>query len=317
MGVEVDPHPDCFAIRPPLFKGRYRTESAARSFIANDTPQLPRLHLAQRGRLHLAAVEHIGTARVEMATGRRLDRARHVALQHDLLALDGGVRHRHGGEQRLRVGMLRRGEQRLLVGVFDDAAEIHHGDVVADVLHHGEIVRDEQVSEAELVLQVHHEIEDLRLDRHVERRDRLVADDQARLQRERARDADALALPAGKLVRIVVDMLGAQPDALEDVGDARAAFLGVADAMHAQRLADDVACRHARVERGERVLEDDLHLPAIGAQLRLAEMRDVGAVDLDAARGRLDQAQDRAADCGFAAAGFTDQRERLARADFE
>ena len=186
-----------------------------------------------------------------------------------------------------------------------------------DVLHHREIVRDEQVGQAELVLQVHHEIEDLRLDRHVQRRHRLVADDQARLQRERARDADALALPAGELVRIVVDVLGAQADAAEDVGDARAAFLRVADAVHAQRLADDVAGGHARIERGERVLEDDLHLPPVGAQLRLAEMRDVGAVDRDAAGGRLDQPQDRAADRGLAAAGFADQRERLAGADFQ
>src|SRR5437763_11809408 len=46
-------------------------------------------------------------------------------------------------------------------------------------------------------------------------------------------------------------------------------------------------------------------------------MRDVGAVDLDLARGRLDQAQDRAPDGGFAATGFADQRERFAGADRE
>src|ERR1019366_8423164 len=41
-------------------------------------------------------------------------------------------------------------------------------------------------------------------------------------------------------------------------------------------------------------------------------MRDIAAVDPDAAAGRLDQPQYRAADRGFAATGFADQAERLA-----
>jgi hypothetical protein len=43
------------------------------------------------------------------------------------------------------------------------------------------IVRDEQVGQLELVLQVHQQVDDLRLDRDVERGDRLVADDQLRV----------------------------------------------------------------------------------------------------------------------------------------
>ena len=60
--------------------------------------------------------------------------------------------------------------------------------------HDAEIVGDEQVGEFELVAQVLEQIDDLRLDRHVERRDRLVADDEFGAHREGARDADALAL---------------------------------------------------------------------------------------------------------------------------
>ena len=70
---------------------------------------------------------------------------------------------------------------------LDDAAEIHHGDPVADMLDHREIVRDEQIGQPELVLQVHQQVDDLRLDRHVERRDRLVADDQIRARAPSAR----------------------------------------------------------------------------------------------------------------------------------
>ena len=188
---------------------------------------------------------------------------------------------------------------------------------VADVLDHGQVVRDEQISEAELALQVDHQVEHLGLDRDVERGDRLVGDDQLGLQRERAGDADALALAARELVRIIAHLRPAQSDALEQRGHARGPVAAAGDAVHAQRLADDVARRHARIERGERVLEDDLHPPPVGAQLDLAEPRDVLAVERDAAGGRLDQPQHGAAHRRLAAARFADQAERLARRDRE
>ena len=49
-------------------------------------------------------------------------------------------------------------------------------------------------------------LDDLRLDRDVERRHRLVADDQIGIDGQRAGDADTLALPAGELVRIAPGM---------------------------------------------------------------------------------------------------------------
>jgi hypothetical protein len=57
------------------------------------------------------------------------------------------------------------------------------------------------------------------LDRHVERRDRLVGNDQLRIQRECARDRDALALTAGKLVRKRLHLSAPQADLIEDVRD--------------------------------------------------------------------------------------------------
>ena len=61
---------------------------------------------------------------------------------------------------------------------LDDLAEIHHGDAVADALDDRDVVRDEQEGEAHLGLQPHHQVDDLRLDRDVERRDRFIGDDQ-------------------------------------------------------------------------------------------------------------------------------------------
>ena len=66
---------------------------------------------------------------------------------------------------------------------LDDLAEIHDRDAVADMRHAGEIVADEQVAHAERRLQMLQLVHDLRADRHVERRDRLVQHDQPRVGR--------------------------------------------------------------------------------------------------------------------------------------
>ena len=51
---------------------------------------------------------------------------------------------RFGGDQRLRVGMARRGEKvRHLVG-FDDFAFLHHRDIVGDFAHDAEVVGNEK-----------------------------------------------------------------------------------------------------------------------------------------------------------------------------
>ena len=86
--------------------------------------------------------------------------------------------------------------KRVAVGDFHHLAEIHHDHAIGNVAHHRQIVRDEQIREFELTLQVFQQIHDLRLDRNVERRHRLVAHDDGRLHGQRARDAHALALTA-------------------------------------------------------------------------------------------------------------------------
>ena len=105
--------------------------------------------------------------------------------------------------------------------------EVHDPDAVREVLDDRQVVADEQVGQLELALEVEQQVEDLALDRHVERRDRLVRDDEVRAQRERARDADALPLAAGELVRVAPRVLAPQADELERVLDALVAGLAV------------------------------------------------------------------------------------------
>ena len=53
---------------------------------------------------------------------------------------------------------------------------------------------NEQVREREFLLQVFEQVQHLRLNRYIERGDRLIGDDQLRVDDQRASDADALAL---------------------------------------------------------------------------------------------------------------------------
>ena len=80
-------------------------------------------------------------------------------------------------------------------------ADVHHRHPVADVLDHAQVVGDEEVGQPELLLQIEQQIEDLGLHRDVERGDRLVGHDQARIEGQGAGDADALALAAAEGVR--------------------------------------------------------------------------------------------------------------------
>ena len=90
------------------------------------------------------------------------------------------------------------GEDRLGRAELHQPAEVEHGDAVGEVADDAEVVRDEEVADALRRLQLDEQVEDRRLHRHVERRRRLVADDEARLAGERARDRDALLEPAGE-----------------------------------------------------------------------------------------------------------------------
>ena len=76
-------------------------------------------------------------------------------------------------------------------------------------------MRDEQIGEIAPLLQVAQQIDHLRLDQHVERAGRLVEHDEGRLQHQRARERDALALAAGEFVRIAVPRLRIEPDVVE------------------------------------------------------------------------------------------------------
>ena len=63
---------------------------------------------------------------------------------------------------------------------LDDPPEVHHRHPVRDMPHNRQVVGDEEVGEALLLLQILQQIDDLRLHRNIQRRDRLIAHHKAR-----------------------------------------------------------------------------------------------------------------------------------------
>jgi hypothetical protein len=115
------------------------------------------------------------------------------------------------------------------------------------VAHHREVVGDEDVGERQPLLQVLQQVDHLGLHRHVERRHRFVADDEARLDRQCAGNADALPLAAGKLMRVTRRVFARQPDRVQQLGHTLV-LASRMQAVQVQRLGEDLADRHARVE---------------------------------------------------------------------
>ena len=182
--------------------------------------------------------------------------------------------------------------------------------------HYRKIVRDEQVRDAAFRLQIFQQVQDLRAYRKVERGDRFVQDQQFRIGGDRAGDADALPLPAGKLVRVAGYELWAQPDRLQQLSGASYPRLTVGDdAVCEQRFRHDIADHHARVECCEWVLKNDVHIAAQTTQCLSAQRHHIGSIETYFPGSRLNQTEYRASSSALTAATLADETERFALRD--
>ena len=161
-------------------------------------------------------------------------------------------------EQALGVPVARPAEHLLDRTGLDDPAAVHDEDPLARRRHHGQVVGDQQEGGVARLHPADDEVQHQRLDRHVERRRRLVADQERGVVGQSDGEDDALPLSSGQLVRVCpcrVRGVG-QPHLLQQVDGplprGGAVGHGVVDQ---QRLGDLVADAHRRVERGHRLLE--------------------------------------------------------------
>ena len=190
-----------------------------------------------------------GATRGEAAAARRLRHVGHAALdrgQSLALAVELGDR----AQKPHRVRVLRPREQRLYRRPLDDLAGIHDRDIVGHLGNDAEIVRDQDDRGPGVSAQPAHQVEDLRLDGDVERRGRLIGDQEIGPAGERHGDHHALALAARQLVGIVVDPLLGRGDAHppQHLDRLRARFGRRRIAVAADRFDDLVADREGGVE---------------------------------------------------------------------
>ena len=120
---------------------------------------------------------------------------------------------------------------------------------------------------------------------------------------------------SGKSVPILAALLKQAKQQLDDAVPTLGR--GGAEPVHVERLGHDVLDPQPGAERGVRVLENDLHVPAQLAHRGAAQAEQVRPVERNVARGWLGQAQQHASGGRFAAARFAHQRQRLARRHVE
>ncbi len=114
-------------------------------------------------------------------------------------------------------------------------------------------------------------------------------------------------------MRKPIRMLRAQTHGPQQLVDARLPLFAAVEVVDAERLRNDFAHGHTRVERCVRILKDDLELAAHVAHATAAERRDVLAVEDDPPRRRPQQLDHGASERGLPATRLADEAECLAR----
>ena len=96
---------------------------------------------------------------MEMTAAGWLDWRRDISGEADFFHASVWVELGHGREQRLRVGMTGMIEHLLGRATFDDTAEIHHGNLIRQVLDNAQIVGDEKIRQPQVGLELSQEVE--------------------------------------------------------------------------------------------------------------------------------------------------------------
>jgi hypothetical protein len=86
------------------------------------------------------------------------------------------------------------------------------------MLDHAQVMRNEDVGQVKVMLQVFQQVNHLSLDRNIQRGDRLVADNQLGVERQGAGDAEALALAAAEGMRVAAHIFGAHTHHAQQLG---------------------------------------------------------------------------------------------------
>ena len=168
------------------------------------------------------------------------------------------VQPRHRGDQALRIGVVRRVEHGLRRPGLHHTAQVHHYHPVAQQPHHVQVVADEHISHAQRRPQLRQQLQHRHLNRHIQRRRRLVQDQQVRPWPDRPGDAHTRPLPARQLVREAAQQRRFQPAQPRRLFHLLPQCRTAQPAQAAQRVGDSVGGGEARVDALPGILEHHL-----------------------------------------------------------
>ena len=160
------------------------------------------------------------------------------------------------------------------VSDLDQRTFVHDRGSLAELPDYRQIVRDHDQREAAVVPEIEEEIDDLGLNRCIERRNRLVQHDELRARREGARDGDALSFTTGERVWEGGFSPCRKADPIEDLTYPCAAIPGAAYAVGGQWFGDDGSDPEARIKRGPGVLKYRLEVAPEGPNPAFREIAD-------------------------------------------
>ena len=180
----------------------------------------------------------------------------------------------------------------------------------------GQVVGDDDVGEAELALQPRQQVQDLALHGDVETGGRLVRDDELGRECQRAGDADAAGLAAGKLMRIAAGEIRGQADESQQPARLGVETLAL-DPVNGERFGDQRLHREPRAQAGHWILEHHGHLAAIAGNRSPALEQRLPAVEANAAGLHRHEADDGAAERALARTALADEGEGGAGGDGE
>jgi len=122
-------------------------------------------------------------------------------------------------------------------------------------------VSDKEIGQVPFLLQVLHQIQDLGLNGHVQGGNRLITDDELRVQGQGSGDTDTLAAASVQFMGICVDQAAGQSHGVHQLLHLlNQRSSGGALFIDDQRLRNQLADGHTGVQRGEGVLEYHLHI---------------------------------------------------------
>ncbi|MNI56483.1 hypothetical protein D3C73_1114900 [compost metagenome] len=144
------------------------------------------------------------------------------------------------------------------IRLFDDLPGIHYDHPVAHLGNDAKIMRNHQNGHALALLQITHQIEDLCLDRYIERCGRLIGNQQLGIADHRHGDHHPLAHPAGELVRVLLGNFFRTGDAdlTQHFDGPFVRFFFAELQMVAGRFGNLPANLEYRIQRGHRLLKN-------------------------------------------------------------